>query len=443
MSYDTEALGVVPSLRLLRDLSKIPEAKHFVAEYHALLQDDCAEYDRQLTLLGATTTTTTTQKTSPNQTARPVAAIIPLAQYMLVPLSLVRLVATDDGNCDLLDYLKQQQEGEHESDDNVEEKFAKLFPQQQRQQAQQHQQQERGSNKHTAKPSCSFKPLQVVFRAPLPTTTYERRRVQREKFKVARAHQEREAYNRMLRGSYQDSAPSSTFSTAGKLNNHRGEGDSTQTVTERLIENVFFKKQIDPKADPAGASSSMRLKASSGGAGFLARDAFSSSSRQEMEAIAGITQHDSQKDGGDSTIRKISRDVGLGLDVPLMALAGAVVGWYACSLRGFSANESAIGAAVCATVMLIVDAGLVMMKLAREDLQSMKEKKRREEELRKAVKASTVTNASTTSISEATAASSSTIYQKKPSAYRVLSREVVGDVPPTNNNKHEESKKEK
>lgn len=57
----------------------------------------------------------------------------------------------------------------------------------------------------------------------------------------------------------------------------------------------------------------------------------------------------------------------IGLDMRLMTLAGAVVGYYVMYSRGLGSDMCVIGAAVGAVVMLFVDAILLLIRLGRED----------------------------------------------------------------------------
>src|SRR3989338_8312849 len=115
-NLDTDSLGVIPTQRLLKDLENIPEAKKFLVEYHGLLEDDCNEYERQLILHAA----------SKNVSASSTASLIPLAQYMIVPLSLVRLAigkSSDDES--LMKYLATI--SKEEESNKIEEKFSKIY----------------------------------------------------------------------------------------------------------------------------------------------------------------------------------------------------------------------------------------------------------------------------------------------------------------------------
>ena len=346
MSATGDSLGVVPTVELLEQLAALgssnsgkqhEEAAQFVADYHALLADDVAERDRQAALAvgGGTRGSGRTGAA----TSALLASVPPpvMAAYMFVPLSLVRAVvaaaavtttqsqaraanATTTAavaTCSDEDLARFLSSPSAPDVRKVEPKLATLF---------------RVPGAATA--SCRFAPLQVVFRAALPTTTAAARHAHRAKHMNVRAHQERESYNRMLRG-----AGSTASSNSGTGSNNG--------VT-----------------DP---SSTLHLKAASGGVGYLARDAYSSSSRAEMQSVLPATQH--------NLMQRLARDVGLGLDVPLMAAAGAVVGWFVCSFRGMSQDECAIGAAVCATFMLVVDAGLIMMRVAKEDLHNARDKR--------------------------------------------------------------------
>lgn len=61
------------------------------------------------------------------------------------------------------------------------------------------------------------------------------------------------------------------------------------------------------------------------------------------------------------------KDVRFGLDMRLMSLAGSIVGYYLCHVRGFGLDVSLVGAAVGAIVMMFVDAALLMIRIGKED----------------------------------------------------------------------------
>lgn len=67
------------------------------------------------------------------------------------------------------------------------------------------------------------------------------------------------------------------------------------------------------------------------------------------------------------TFREAMKDMSIGLDMRLMSLAGAVVGYYVPYARGSPKEHSIIGAAVGAVVMLLVDAVLLMIYISRSD----------------------------------------------------------------------------
>ncbi len=77
--------------------------------------------------------------------------------------------------------------------------------------------------------------------------------------------------------------------------------------------------------------------------------------------------------GGDAapqpeTLAVFMKDVSIGLDMRLMTIAGGIVGYYMCHTRGMDKGECIIGAGVAAVFMLFVDAILLVIRLAKEDL---------------------------------------------------------------------------
>jgi hypothetical protein len=68
------------------------------------------------------------------------------------------------------------------------------------------------------------------------------------------------------------------------------------------------------------------------------------------------------------TFSVIMKDVGVGLDVRLMSLAGGIVGYYLCASRSLPTEHCIIGGAIGAVFMLFVDAALLMLRMGREDI---------------------------------------------------------------------------
>lgn len=87
--------------------------------------------------------------------------------------------------------------------------------------------------------------------------------------------------------------------------------------------------------------------------------------------LLGGAMRDAQRGAEDraqpETFSVIMKDVGIGLDVRLMSLAGGIVGYYLAFSRGLSTEQCIVGAAVGAVAMLFVDAALLMIRMARED----------------------------------------------------------------------------
>ena len=71
--------------------------------------------------------------------------------------------------------------------------------------------------------------------------------------------------------------------------------------------------------------------------------------------------------GKGETFSTFSRDLSIGVDMRLMSAAGAVVGYYLCYARGFGRDVCYMGAAVGAVLMLLMDAVLLIVRLARDD----------------------------------------------------------------------------
>lgn len=374
-----DALGLVPTERLLCDLAALlKKTQHdqisaFLSEFDFLLTDDVAEQEREANLNHR-------NHASGNDSARSKSKLLPpppppppqqQKQYMFFPLNLMEplLISIQtkqqqqqqqQQDCGVSDLLQSYLMSPENCNSPVDARLRKLFGE------------------------AFFTPLQIVYRAAMPSTTADARRQHHNKHRAARANQERQAYNRMMRGA----------------NSAAGAGGGT-----------FFS--LPPSSSslyPGGVDpSTMRLDPNRGGVGFISKDNFSSSSQAEIEE--GVAAAAEPPPG--NLVQRLSRDVGIGLDVPLMAAAGAVVGYYACMLRGMSDSECAVGAAVCATVFFLVDAGLVLMKLARQDLTASSEKRRAAEAI--------------LSASAAAASSSSSKPKNVVAAAKVLKRENLND----------------
>jgi hypothetical protein len=72
------------------------------------------------------------------------------------------------------------------------------------------------------------------------------------------------------------------------------------------------------------------------------------------------------------TLAVFMKDVSVGLDMRLMTIAGGIVGYYVCHIRGMEQGQCIIGAGVAAVVMLFVDAVLLVIRMGKEDLLSQK-----------------------------------------------------------------------
>lgn len=75
------------------------------------------------------------------------------------------------------------------------------------------------------------------------------------------------------------------------------------------------------------------------------------------------------------------KDVRFGLDMRLMSVAGGIVGYYLCHVRGFGRDVSIVGAAVGAILMMFVDALLLMIRIGKEDTMEAREKLQKRKKL--------------------------------------------------------------
>ena len=89
--------------------------------------------------------------------------------------------------------------------------------------------------------------------------------------------------------------------------------------------------------------------------------------------------------GAAESLSTFSRDLSIGFDMRLMSAAGAVVGYYLCYARGLGRDMCFVGAAVGAVVMLLVDAVLLIVRLARDDGHAAAQPRHRPEGLVEAV----------------------------------------------------------
>ena len=70
---------------------------------------------------------------------------------------------------------------------------------------------------------------------------------------------------------------------------------------------------------------------------------------------------------GPENMSSFARDISIGLDMRLMSAAGCVVGYYVCWARGCSREVCLVGAAAGAVLMLLMDAVLLIVRLAKDD----------------------------------------------------------------------------
>ena len=91
--------------------------------------------------------------------------------------------------------------------------------------------------------------------------------------------------------------------------------------------------------------------------------------RKVDKAISGrVAAADEAPTPQKETLAVFMRDVSIGLDMRLMTIAGGIVGYYLCRTRGMETGECIIGGAVGAVFMMFVDAVLLVIRLAKEDL---------------------------------------------------------------------------
>lgn len=83
--------------------------------------------------------------------------------------------------------------------------------------------------------------------------------------------------------------------------------------------------------------------------------------------------------GEKESFGKFMRDMGIGLDVRLMSIAGGVVGYYLCYVRGMAREECIVGGAIGAVLMMFVDGVLLIIKMGKDDRREREEKARRKE----------------------------------------------------------------
>jgi hypothetical protein len=67
------------------------------------------------------------------------------------------------------------------------------------------------------------------------------------------------------------------------------------------------------------------------------------------------------------TMGTFLKDMSVGLDIRLMSLAGGVVGYYMCYIRGLDVESCIVGGLVGIVAMMLVDAVLVMTRMAKDD----------------------------------------------------------------------------
>ena len=107
--------------------------------------------------------------------------------------------------------------------------------------------------------------------------------------------------------------------------------------------------------------------------------------REEYDQlVANVTKKfpgDTMQDARKESLSSFSSDIGVALDVRLMSLAGGVVGYYLCYVRGMSMEERIIGAAVGAVAMLFVDGILLILRIAKSDSAESGMKKSKEKSL--------------------------------------------------------------
>ena len=72
----------------------------------------------------------------------------------------------------------------------------------------------------------------------------------------------------------------------------------------------------------------------------------------------------------------VMKDMTIGLDMRLMAIAGGVVGYYLCHMRGLDQGTCWIGAVCGVILMTIVDALLMIIRISKDDIKSSKEKRK-------------------------------------------------------------------
>lgn len=97
------------------------------------------------------------------------------------------------------------------------------------------------------------------------------------------------------------------------------------------------------------------------------------------------------------------KDVSIGLDIQVMSLSGAGVGYYLGHLRGASVETCALYAVVGLVVMLLVDGLLLLIRMRRQDERVALEKKRVRQQRLKMEKEAELLAAAMSSVASATA----------------------------------------
>jgi hypothetical protein len=252
--------------------------------------------------------------------------------------------------------------------------------------------------RHGATIVCRMEP-------PIAWQPLEERRQLHRRMQVIRDAEETVVYNSMLTRAAQSVSMTASVATTGAGASSSGAGgftdrfgfkNHTQQQQNIGAADVARAAQIRTAAKAAQAgvlalegdallgvalASSRRTLAEAGGGeetteGGVTSAAASDASRRLASisaqnflpsgAAAGAVS--AKSGGGGFSFRQVTSDLGLGADIRLMSVAGAIIGYYMFYVRGFSRNECAIAAAVGALLMLVVDAGLLWVKAAKDDV---------------------------------------------------------------------------
>jgi hypothetical protein len=136
-------------------------------------------------------------------------------------------------------------------------------------------------------------------------------------------------------------------------------------------------RRIDAAVDTAmynemltkGDSAPTPMGGKGSGMGSMTIDATSAGGKGRV--VLGGAMRDAQRGAVEraqpETLKVVMKDVGLGIDMRLMSLAGGIVGYYLCYSRSLPKEQCFIGAAVGVVAMLFVDALLLIIRMSRED----------------------------------------------------------------------------